>query len=162
MTKQLFEKQEVSCTIQSPIGPLTLCEDDIGITAVLFADADTAISPVLSGSFIPETARQLNEYFAGMRHTFDIPLHLHGTDFQKAVWSALQAIPYGETRSYQEIALQVGNPNAARAVGMANNRNPIPVIIPCHRVVGKNRKLVGYAGGLDRKQFLFDLELQYK
>ena len=103
-------------------------------------------------------AAQLAEYFAGKRKEFDLPLCPQGTDFQKAVWQALLEIPYGQTRSYGEIAASIGNPKASRAVGMACNRNPIWVLIPCHRVVGKNKSLTGYAGGLDRKQWLLDLE----
>ncbi len=105
-----------------------------------------------------EVKRQLNEYFRGERKTFDLPLALCGTPFQLKVWEALQTIPYGDTRSYKEIAIQVGSPKGCRAVGMANNKNPIPIIIPCHRVVGGNGKLVGYAGGLDKKEYLLEVE----
>ena len=105
-----------------------------------------------------EVKRQLNEYFRGERKKFDLPLALCGTPFQLKVWEALQTIPYGETRSYKEIAIQVGSPKGCRAVGMANNKNPIPIIIPCHRVVGGNGKLVGYAGGLDKKEYLLEVE----
>ncbi len=101
---------------------------------------------------------QLREYFEGKRKTFDIPYEMHGTEFQKKVWRALCDIPYGETRSYKEIAIAVGNEKASRAVGMANNRNPIGIIVPCHRVIGASGKLVGYAGGLEMKQFLLELE----
>lgn len=101
---------------------------------------------------------QLTEYFAGTRQTFDLPLAPAGTDFQKKVWAALCTIPYGETRSYKEIALQINNPKGCRAVGMANNRNPIMLIIPCHRVIGSNGSLVGYAGGLDVKEWLLTHE----
>jgi len=107
---------------------------------------------------IKKTNNQLNEYFAGKRKVFDIPLVLHGTDFQIKVWEALQTIPYGETYSYGQLAVLIKNPKACRAVGMANNRNPIPIIIPCHRVIGHNGNLVGYAGGLNIKQQLIDLE----
>ena len=98
------------------------------------------------------------EDFAGRRRSFELPLSLRGSEFQTRVWNALGDIPYGETRSYQEIAAAVGNGKAARAVGMANNRNPLPILIPCHRVVGKSGKLVGYAGGLERKRYLLELE----
>ena len=110
-------------------------------------------SPLLTEAF-----RQLEEYFRGERKNFDLPLELHGTDFQRRVWQELLKIPYGETVSYKNIAERVGNPYAARAVGMANNKNPIPIIIPCHRVIGSNGKLVGYAGGLELKQKLLELE----
>ncbi len=105
---------------------------------------------------------QLLAYFAGNRSAFDFPYELQGTDFQKQVWQALCEIPYGETRSYGDIAQAIGNPKACRAVGMANNKNPIQIVVPCHRVVGANGNLVGYAGGLSMKQKLLDLELQHK
>lgn len=105
-----------------------------------------------------EAARQLEEYFRGKRKTFKLPLKLKGTEFQKLVWDALLTIPYGETRSYSEIACQIGRPKASRAVGMANHRNPVAIVVPCHRVIGKNGSLTGYAGGLDKKERLLDLE----
>ncbi len=101
---------------------------------------------------------QLLDYFDGKRKQFDIPYKLIGTDFQKSVWSALCSIPYGETRSYKDIATMIGNPKASRAIGMANNKNPITVIVPCHRVIGASGKLVGYAGGLAMKEFLLSME----
>ncbi len=106
--------------------------------------------------------RELEEYFDGKRKVFTFKYTLEGTDFQKKVWEALCTIPYGETRSYKEIASQVGNSKASRAVGMANNKNPISVAVPCHRVIGANGKLVGYAGGLDLKEQLLDLEKKNK
>lgn len=102
--------------------------------------------------------KQLKEYFKGKRQTFDVPISVHGTPFQESVWAELQKIPFGETRSYQQIAEAVGSPRAVRAVGNANNRNPICIIIPCHRVIGKNNQLVGYAGGIVRKQALLEYE----
>jgi methylated-DNA-[protein]-cysteine S-methyltransferase len=107
---------------------------------------------------IKKTAVQLGEYFAGKRKIFDLPINLHGTEFQIKVWKALQNIPYGETRSYGELAAITGNPKASRAVGMANNRNPIVIIIPCHRVIGHDGSLTGFAGGLELKQQLLALE----
>ena len=107
---------------------------------------------------INKTYKELDEYFRGKRKTFDIPLKIEGTEFQKKVWNALLEIPYGETRSYLEIAKRVGNPKASRAVGMANHNNKIIIIIPCHRVIGSNKKLIGYAGGLDVKERLLKLE----
>jgi methylated-DNA-[protein]-cysteine S-methyltransferase len=107
---------------------------------------------------IRKAAAQLAEYFDGKRKTFVLPLALQGTAFQISVWKALQRIPAGETRSYKDVAALIGNPKACRAVGMANNRNPIAIIIPCHRVIGKNGNLTGYAGGLPVKQYLLDLE----
>ncbi len=105
-----------------------------------------------------ETECQLNEYFAGRRQTFSVPLDMRGTPFQKDVWNALLAIPFGETRSYGQLAKQLGNPQATRAVGAANGRNPISIIVPCHRVIGSSGKLTGFAGGLDAKAHLLDLE----
>ena len=107
---------------------------------------------------LKKTVEELKEYFAGERKNFDIPLAPVGTKFQNQVWAALCTIPYGETRSYKDIAVQIGNEKACRAVGMANNRNPIMIIIPCHRVIGANGKLVGYGGGLDVKEALLNLE----
>jgi len=107
---------------------------------------------------IQKAAAQIKEYFEGKRKQFKLPLVMHGTEFQMAVWQALQKIPYGETRSYKEIAAAIGKPKAVRAVGMANNRNPISIIVPCHRVIGHDGKLTGYGGGLPLKQFLLELE----
>ncbi len=120
------------------------------VEQIIHEESDSVISTI--------TKKQLNEYFEGTRRTFDLPLELHGTDFQMKVWKALREIPYGEIRSYKEIAIAVGNEKASRAVGMANNRNPIFIIIPCHRVIGSNNTLVGYAGGLAMKQGLLELE----
>ena len=111
------------------------------------------MTPILA-----EAEKQLNEYFAGTRREFDLPLAPVGTEFMQKVWKALQDIPYGETRSYKEIAAAAGNVKACRAVGMANNRNPISIFIPCHRVIGAGGDLVGYGGGLDKKKFLLELE----
>jgi methylated-DNA-[protein]-cysteine S-methyltransferase len=111
-----------------------------------------------SSPVMRETIRQLRLYFAGSLQTFDLPLDLIGTDFQKRVWGALVTIPYGETRSYTEIAAQIGAPRAVRAVGAANGRNPIPIIVPCHRVIGASGNLVGFGGGLEWKRKLLDLE----
>ncbi len=115
-----------------------------------FAVAETAL--------IKKAAVQLREYLDGKRKTFDVPIELNGTSFQRAVWNALTGIPYGETRSYGEIAKLIGRPKACRAVGMANNRNPVAVFVPCHRVIGANGKLVGYGGGMDIKERLLHLE----
>ena len=153
-----------SKTIWSPVGELTLVADDRGLAAILWENdkpdrvrlgalRERADHPVLV-----ETERQLGEYFAGERRTFDVPLSFAGTDFQKRVWAALLAIPFGETRSYGEIAHQLGTPGASRAVGAANGRNPISIIAPCHRVVGSTGKLTGFAGGLEAKAFLLGLE----
>lgn len=108
-----------------------------------------------------ETAKQLDEYFKGTRKEFNLPLYLNGTEFQKKVWQTLKQIPYGQTKSYKEIAIIIGNKNASRAVGMANNKNPFLIVIPCHRVIGSDGNLVGYALGLDTKQKLLNLEKFY-
>jgi methylated-DNA-[protein]-cysteine S-methyltransferase len=107
---------------------------------------------------IRATRRQLEEYFAGKLHQFNLPLDLQGTPFQKRVWAALSAIPYGETRTYSQLARQIGAAGAARAVGSANHANPVAIVVPCHRVIGADGALTGYGGGLDRKRFLLDLE----
>ena len=109
-------------------------------------------------SFLIKCRNELAEYFNKERKEFTIPIKLKGTDFQKKVWNSLLKIPFGETRSYKDIAIDIGNSKASRAVGMANNRNPLPIIVPCHRVIGSNKKLVGYGGGLDKKIFLLELE----
>lgn len=142
-------------TMQSPLGFLTLTEENGAITALSFGGLrETAPETPL----LQEAQRQLNAYFSGTRRVFTLPLAPVGTPFQIAVWQALCAIPYGETRSYGEIAAAIGRPKACRAVGMANHQNPIAILIPCHRVVGKNGKLTGYAGGLERKRILLALE----
>lgn len=140
--------------IKTPIGPLTLEADENAVTAIRFsAGGAQDASPLLDAA-----EAQLREYFAGARRTFDLPLAPHGTAFQQRVWAALRTIPYGETRTYGELAAAIDSPNASRAVGMANHRNPIPIIIPCHRVIGANGTLTGYAGGLEIKRRLLALE----
>lgn len=140
--------------IKTPIGPLTLEADENAVTAIRFsAGGAQDASPLLDAA-----EAQLREYFAGARRTFDLPLAPHGTAFQRRVWAALRTIPYGETRTYGELAAAIDSPNASRAVGMANHRNPIPIIIPCHRVIGANGTLTGYAGGLEIKRRLLALE----
>ena len=114
-----------------------------------------------SAGILQEASRQLAEYFAGQRKSFTLPYAMQGTRWQRSVWQALTRIPYGETRSYRQIAEQVGNPRAFRAVGMANNRNPLPILVPCHRVIGADGSLVGYASGVAIKQKLLQLEQRY-
>ena len=142
--------------IQSPIGPLTLTGTEEALTRLSFgggqAGADSP-SPALELA-----ARELAEYFAGTRREFTVPLAPEGTAFQLAVWSALREIPYGATASYRDIAVRLGKPGGAVAVGQANSRNPIPIIIPCHRIIGAGGQLVGYTGGLEIKRFLLRLE----
>ena len=145
----------------SPIGPLTLMEENDALVAVRWnfdLPRDAAPLALPSTPLLRQAAAELAAYFAGDLREFTVPLAPKGTPFQQKVWTALREIPYGETRSYKEIAAMVGNEKACRAVGMANNRNPLPIFIPCHRVVGTNGKLVGYAGGLDVKTFLLELE----
>ena len=141
-------------TIETPIGPLTLQADEAAVTAIRFgADGAQDASPLLDAA-----EAQLREYFAGTWRTCDLPLAPRGTAFQQRVWAALRAIPYGETRTYGELAAAIGSPSASRAVGMANHHNPISIVIPCHRVIGANGTLTGYTGGLEIKRKLLALE----
>lgn len=140
------------------IGNLLIAEENgrlvrVGFNEHLPAGCTDCRTPLLDKAFA-----EISEYLSGQRRSFDLALAFKGSSFQQRVWQALQTIPYGETRSYQEIAVQTGNPKACRAVGMANNKNPIGIIIPCHRVIGKSGKLVGYAGGLNVKEYLLKLE----
>ena len=150
--------------LSSPVGLLKLVASDAGLAAILWQDdrADRvrlgAMTERPDHPVLAETARQLDEYFAGKRTTFDLPLDFRGTDFQKSVWAALLTIPAGETRSYAAIAAQVGRPGACRAVGAANGRNPISIVAPCHRVIGSDGSLTGFAGGLAEKRYLLELE----
>ncbi|MDR1679821.1 MAG: methylated-DNA--[protein]-cysteine S-methyltransferase [Prevotellaceae bacterium] len=140
----------------SPIGLMEIVGEQDFISRVKFAKQITNETPDWETG--KRCAVQLDEYFAGKRQEFNLPLRPQGTDFQLSVWQALQEIPFGKTLSYGEMARKIGNPKACRAVGGANNRNPISIIIPCHRVVGANGSLTGYASGLDRKEFLLNLE----
>jgi methylated-DNA-[protein]-cysteine S-methyltransferase len=151
-------------TIDSPIGPLTLAGRGSVLTNLRMVDQTyepgrTGWSPD-PGAF-KDAVDQLNAYFAGELIDFDIELDLRGTEFQQQVWKALLTIPYGETRSYGEIAEQIGAPGSARAVGLANGHNPIAIVVPCHRVIGANGSLTGYGGGLGRKRTLLDLEKKH-
>ena len=149
---------------ESPVGKLKLVASDIGLIAILWENDKPQRVPLSemvednSHSILLEAERQLTEYFAGERTQFTIPLDMRGTSFQKNVWRALQAIPFGKTLSYGEIATQLGRPTASRAVGAANGRNPISIMVPCHRVIGSTGKLTGFAGGLAVKSHLLDLE----
>lgn len=150
--------------ISSPVGKLTLVASDEGLAAILWENENPNRVPLENmvedseHPVLKETTRQLQEYFSGQRKSFNLPLDFQGTAFQKKVWEALLTIPYGETRSYAQIALQVESPNAVRAVGAANGKNPISIIAPCHRVIGSNGSLTGFAGGLEAKTFLLSLE----
>lgn len=151
-------------TMPSPVGVLKLVASERGLAAVLWENDDPKRVPLgplaedASHPVLRETERQLNDYFGGKREQFSVPLDFSGTDFQKRVWRALTTIPFGETRSYGQIAAQIGQPRAVRAVGAANGRNPISIIAPCHRVIGANGKLTGFAGGLEVKASLLGLE----
>jgi len=144
----------------SPIGKLTLIGDGTALTAVHMDCGDFVLPKNANKghAVLIEARRQLEEYFAGKRREFNLPLAATGTGFQRAVWAALYDIPFAQTRSYIEIARAIQKPTASRAVGMANGRNPISIIVPCHRVIGASGKLVGYGGGLERKQWLLDHE----
>ena len=150
----------------SPVGILKLVATENALVAVLWENENpkrVRLAELIEQVHHPillETQKQLREYFAGTRQQFDLPLDFEGTVFQKKVWQALLSIPFGETRSYRDIAEQVGNIKAVRAVGAANGKNPISIIAPCHRVVGVNGKLVGFAGGLNNKEILLGLEKQ--
>ena len=151
-------------TMPSPVGELTLVASGHGLRAILWPDDDDRVPlpeamleqqdrPVLT-----DAKRQLTEYFEGSRTEFDLPLDLRGTEFQKAAWQALADIPYGTTASYAEQASRIGRPTAVRAIGAANGRNPLSIVLPCHRVVGSNGSLTGFAGGLDSKRLLLQHE----
>ncbi|MCB2355571.1 methylated-DNA--[protein]-cysteine S-methyltransferase [Clostridium estertheticum] len=142
------------------IGKIGIVENGIAITQMNFARKMPEGININETVLLKKANKQLQEYFSGKRKTFDLPLAPSGTDFQQKVWSSLLEIPYGKTNSYKDIAKNVGNINAARAVGMANSKNPIFILIPCHRVIGANGKLVGYAGGLSVKEKLLEIEKQ--
>ena len=151
-------------TIPSPVGDLRLFASDAGLAAVLWKDdpglhlRPGAIIETGSNATLIETERQLREYFAGDRRAFQLTLDFHGTDFQRRAWNALLTIPYGETRTYAQMAALIGQPTAVRAVGAANGRNPISIVAPCHRVIGSNGTLTGFGGGLENKAKLLALE----
>ena len=150
--------------IASPIGDLTLVATDAALIAIRFPGEDDARAPVPTLALTPDhpilraAGTQLGEYFAGARRVFDLPLAPQGTAFRVAVWQALLTVPFGETCSYATIARAIGQPTATRAVGAANGRNPIPIVIPCHRVIGADGSLTGFGGGLPTKRFLLDHE----
>jgi methylated-DNA-[protein]-cysteine S-methyltransferase len=157
--------------VDSPIGPLTLVSQGQHLTCVYMSDHQHMPDPERFGpavepaddDVLARTAEQLDEYFAGDRQEFDVELDCgSGTEFQRTVWAALREIPYGEKVSYAELAHRIGRPTAFRAVGLANGRNPISIIVPCHRVVGSGGSLTGYGGGVERKQQLLELEAKYR
>ncbi len=157
-------KAHVYKTMPSPVGKLKLVASDDGLAAILWENDDPArvrcnvVAEDKAHPVLVEAERQLTEYFAGKRQTFTVKLDFTGTEFQNKVWRALLAIPFGETRSYGQIARQLGKPSASRAVGAANGKNPISIIAPCHRVIGAGGKLTGFAGGLKAKARLLALE----
>jgi len=140
------------------IGRMTIEESDNCITYVHFGEVRRPDSNIMETDLLKKAGQELKEYFEGTRLSFDLPLKMEGTEFQIKVWNALLQIPFGETRSYKQIAEAVGNPLGSRAIGNANNKNKISIIVPCHRVIGANGKLVGYEGGLDIKEKLLNLE----
>jgi len=152
--------------LSSPIDAVGVAVDDTGVCAVHFGGAPIGGGAALQGApdgLLAEALAELRRYFDGEPVAFDLPLSVRrGTEFERAVWSALSAIPYGEMRTYGEIAADVGDPEAARAVGVACNRNPLPIVVPCHRVVGAGGKLVGFGGGLWRKKILLQLEARVR
>lgn len=147
------------CIYKSPVGKLLLAGDADGLQRVQF-ECNIKVDEKWceDKESFKDVIQQLDEYFAGKRKSFNLSLNPQGTEFQKAVWKRLEQIEFGQTKFYAEIAEEIGNPKAARAIGMANNKNPIPIIIPCHRVIGKNGSLTGFAGGLDVKQQLLNIE----
>ena len=153
------------CYLDSPIGELLLAGDDDALTMIGFPEGAMRRNPeddwIHDEKPFAAAIRQLNEYFAGERHEFDLPLRLNGTEFQLLVLEELQRIPYGETTSYGAVAKSIGRPKAVRAVGAANGRNPIPIIVPCHRVIGSGGDLTGFGGGLDTKKALLRLEAEH-
>ena len=148
--------------VDSPLGPLTLRADDGVLSGLYLPEQRRGPAPETLGDRdddgLPAVREQLAAYFDGELTVFDLPLDLRGTEFQRRVWSELRTIPYGQTRTYGELAASLGTPSASRAVGLANGRNPISIVVPCHRVVGTNGSLTGYAGGVERKRALLDLE----
>ena len=157
--------------ISTPLGNMLACTDDTGICLLDYAEQTSSTTLLddlrerLQATVVPESHRyleqvriELQEYFAGQRQNFDVPLHTPGTPFRESVWQILQTIPYGQTRSYKEQAIALKRPDAVRAVAAANGQNRINIIIPCHRVIGSNGRLTGYRGGLDKKQWLLDFE----
>jgi methylated-DNA-[protein]-cysteine S-methyltransferase len=150
--------------LDSPVGRLKLVADEKHLVAILWENEkpnrvrleEMELNP--KHPVLKETSKQLKEYFAGKRKVFDLPLNPRGSDFQKSVWMALREIPFGETRTYGELAQGLGNPKASRAVGAANGKNPLSIVVPCHRVIGANGTLTGFAGGLEAKGILLKIE----
>jgi len=167
MTATALAGRRAHTVVDSPLGPITLLATNSRLTGLYLSERRHPPAPEVFGteqSQAPDAApfaaaaAQLGEYFAGRLTSFDLPVTMMGTAFQRLVWSALPDIPYGSTVSYRELAALIGRPSAARAVGLANGRNPVSIIVPCHRVIGSDGSLTGYGGGLERKRYLLDLE----
>jgi len=162
------DQEHYSKTIATPVGRLTLVCSDSAVSALLWENESQERVPLpwrvtqaATHPLLDKAQSQLEEYFSGKRQAFDLPLAPEGTPFQRQAWQALLGIPYGRTISYQEQAVQIGGARKTRAVGAANGKNPISIIVPCHRVIGKNGSLTGFAGGIERKRFLLQLEARY-
>ena len=153
---------QIFYTYETAFGNIVIVSDGSAITALYLENSKNFNGKKTENKLTNRAAKQLEEYFSGKRRQFDVPLRPSGTSFQQAAWNGLLSIPYGETRSYKQVAQMIGNPNVSRAVGMANNKNPIWIMIPCHRVVGSTGELVGYAGGLEMKKKLLELEKTFK
>jgi methylated-DNA-[protein]-cysteine S-methyltransferase len=161
MRRKIMETKLCYALVPSPIGELTLIGDDSGLHGVFFADARAGAVRercVADSRPLRAAIRQMEQYFAGRRTSFELSLTPRGTAFQRRVWTALSEIPFGRTSSYVDVARRIGEPSAARAVGAANGKNPLPVIVPCHRVIGADGSLTGFGGGIDRKRWLLDFE----
>ena len=150
-----------SLIYSSPVGNLLICADEEHITQVAFTDEKSVNATGEDNALLDMCAAELDMYFAGILKEFSVPIKLIGTEFRKKCWEALRLIPYGDTISYNELAVQVGNPKACRAVGGANHHNPIVIIVPCHRVIGSNGKLTGFGGGIENKRKLLDHEKKF-
>ena len=148
------------CVVHSAMGPVSIIANDRAIVETFFGELPEGVLHQGHG-LLAEARKQMEEYFLGIRKRFELPLEMNGTPFQKRVWNALLEIPYGKTCSYKQIAIKVGNSKATRAVGMANNRNPIMIVVPCHRVVGADGSLTGYAGGVEKKEILLAIEKRH-
>ncbi len=150
--------EEVTRVVSSPVGAVELAASVAGLVRVSFVDGGISHENLMSNAHLDAAERQLGEYFAGKRRTFDLVLAPRGTPFQMAAWQVLRTIPFGSTITYGEQAAAMGNPRAVRAVGGANGRNPLAILVPCHRVIGANGQLTGYASGVERKRWLLDFE----
>ena len=159
--KRVAQDDQRYFTYETEHGSIVIVSDGSCVTGVYFGKSSSFKGKNEQTVLLDNAAMQLEEYFSGKRKHFDVPISACGTEFQRLVWASLLEIPYGQTRSYKYVAQSIGNPKACRAVGLANNRNPISIIVPCHRVIGSSGALTGYGGGLDLKQKLLDLEKRH-